>query len=438
MKTEKPKVFQEVGNLPILGHIITALKAAYFSQIVTVLAPDADLLDLPENLRMVDVAVQEHPRGSGDAVLSALPCVSEDEILVLYGDTPFVTKETLNRVVDEFRNGDFDLSVLAVRVPENTTFGRLLIDENSPVPRVKKIVEQCDFSDNSGGLSYCESGLSDLCNVGIIMKKKVADELLKEVQPNARKNEIFLTDLVDLACQAGYATGYVECDRDEMFGINTMKDLAAAEAIFQRKMRDHFLENGVKMVAPETVFFSYDTRIEHDVIIQPYVVFGPGVNVHKYSIIQSFSHVEGAEIEAAKIGPFARLRPGANLREGAKIGNFVEVKNSVVGAGAKLNHLSYIGDCEIGEKANVGAGAITCNFDGFSKQKTRIGRGAFVGSNACLVAPVEVGEAAIVGAGSVVTRDVPASAISVGRSEQKNVENAALKFREKREKSCAE
>lgn len=424
MKSETPKVFQTIAGLPILGHIISSAKQSCASQVLAVLASGADLSCLPENLRDVDCAFQKKQNGTGGAVIQVIDAVKSDAFLVLYGDTPLVTSETLNSVISEFQKSKSDLSVLAIDVPETSSFGRLLLDENR---HVKKISEACEKSDN------CTS----LCNVGILVKKTVAEKLLPLIKENQIKHEFFLTDIVELAYSHGYQTNYILTPYDEMYGINTMADLAKVEDIFQNRIRQKFMADGVKLVAPETVFFSYDTKIGHDVVINPYVIFGRGVEVKPYTEIDSFSHIEGAVIDGAKVGPFSRLRPGAKIESGAKIGNFVEIKNSTINENSKVNHLSYIGDSELGKNVNVGAGTITCNYDGFRKYKTKIEDNVFIGSNSCLVAPVKVADSSIVGAGSVVTQDVEANAICVCRSDQKNIKDAAIKFRGKRKK-CVE
>lgn len=424
MKSETPKVFQLVAGLPILGHIISSAKQSCASQILVVLAPGANLSLLPENLRDVDCSFQKNQNGTGGAVIQTIDAVEADAFLVLYGDTPLVTSETLNSVISGFQNTKSDLAVLAIDVPGDSAFGRLLLDENG---HVKKISEACEKLDNC----------TTLCNVGILIKKTVAEKLLPLINENPIKHELFFTDIVELAYSNGYKTNCILTPKEEMYGINTMSDLSKVEGIFQNRIRQKFMADGVKLAAPETVFFSYDTKIGHDVVINPYVIFGPGVEVKPYTEINSFSYIEGAVIDAAKVGPFSRLRPGAKIEPGAKIGNFVEIKNSTINENSKVNHLSYIGDSELGRDVNIGAGTITCNYDGFKKYKTKIEDNVFIGSNSCLVAPVKVSDSAVVGAGSVVTQDVEANAICVCRSKQKNIRDAAIKFRGKRKK-CVE
>lgn len=426
MKLRSQKVFQEVAGLPILGHVIKSAKLSNAQQIVTVLPPNGNLEKLPPNCKTVEIAYQNNAKGSGDAVLQALPYVRTDTVLVLYGDTPLITESTIKNVIEKFENSGSDISVMTINEQGDSNFGRLVIDENN---QVQKIVESCDKNE--------QTKCSNLCNVGIVFKKNIAEKILPNIPENNIKHEVFLTDMIEYAYNQGHKISYVICNHEEMYGINTIKDLTKVESIFQQKMREKFMSSGVKLISPETVFFSYDTEIEPDVTIHPYVVFGLGVKVKSYSTIYSFSHLEGVNVDGAQIGPFARIRPETTIESGSKIGNFVEIKNSLIKSGSKVNHLSYIGDSEVGEDTNIGAGTITCNYDGFEKHKTRIGKEVFVGSNSCLVAPVEIDDGALIGAGSVVVNSVKKYDLCISRAEQKNMPDAAKKFREKRKK-CAE
>lgn len=424
MKSSIPKVFHNVAGLPIIGHIIRTMQNAKLGQIITVLNPSISLDHLPAQLRNVDIAIQKEQKGTGDAVREALQHVDTNikYAVILYGDTPLINKDTILRSVEHCLNNNADIYVLAIDDNTNGTLGKLTLDENG---YVNSIVESCDVVGKN---------VTSLCNVGMIAKMDMLRKHITDIQMNSRKNEIFLTDLVSLIYRSGGRCMYDVLPANEMLGINTMTDLAKAERIFQQNMRNKFLENGVRMIAPETVFFSYDTEIESDVTIHPYVIFGPGVHVKKGTVIDSFCHVCGADIDAASVGPFSRLRPGSRLHQGVKIGNFVEVKNSEVQSSSKVNHLSYIGDTKIGHSTNIGAGTVTCNYDGYRKFTTEIGNNVFIGSNVAMIAPVSIHEGAIVGAGSTISKDVPKDSIALTRPEQVSIDNAAIKFRNKRRK----
>ncbi len=423
MHSSTPKVMHHVAGLPIIGHIIDASKKSKAKQIITVLSPNLDLSSLPSDLKNIDVAIQNIPLGTGDAVSCAVDIVNSENILVLYGDTPLITSITIDGVFAKFIEQRSDCAVLTIEVDEESSFGRLELDKQENVIRIVEASE----------LEQCKKYLN-LCNVGILIKTDLAKKLLPQLKEHKNKNEFFLTDIINIAYTQNFTTTYIKCDKEEMYGINTMLDLARVEETYQNKMRNDFMQNGVKLIAPATVFFSYDTKIEKDVIVHPYVVFKEGVTIKEGSEILGFSHLEGCTIDSASVGPFARIRNGTEISKNAKIGNFVEVKNSNVCSGAKINHLSYIGDANIGESVNIGAGTITCNYDGFSKSKTYIKHGAFIGSNSCLIAPVSVGENAIIAAGSVITENVENDAIGITRSDQKNLLNKAKEYREKRKK----
>lgn len=423
MHSPIPKVMHNVAGLPIIGHIIDAAKNSVAKQIVTVVSPSLDLSVLPICLSDVDIAVQDIPKGTGHAVVCSIDIIKSENILVLYGDTPLITSETIDSVFSEFLEQKTDCAVLAINVDENSSFGRLELDDKGSVI---KIVESSELEE---GKKY-----SNLCNVGILIKTCLAKKLLPQLKEHKDKKEFFLTDVVYTAYTQTFATSYIECNKEEMYGINTMQDLAKVEATYQDKMRNNFMRKGVKLLAPETVFFSYDTKIDSNVIIHQYVVFGRGVTLKEGTEVFSFSHIEGCTIDSSSVGPFARIRKGTEISKNAKIGNFVEVKNSRIYCGSKINHLSYIGDADVGESVNIGAGTITCNYDGFTKSKTDIKSGAFVGSNTCLIAPVSVGENAIIAAGSVISENVEKDAIGITRAEQKNLKNKAKNYREKRRK----
>jgi bifunctional UDP-N-acetylglucosamine pyrophosphorylase/glucosamine-1-phosphate N-acetyltransferase len=373
--------------------------------------------------------VQERRLGTGDAVAAARSaldgyCGPNDsgDILVAFGDTPLLTAETLQAMAAARRApGAPALLCVAFRPEDPAHYGRVV---RGPDGAVEKIVEYADASAAEREIELCNGGM--LLGDGAVLMSLVA-----RLGNDNAKSEYYLTDVFALARAAGHRVGVAEADPDDVMGVNSRADLAVAEALMQVRLRARVMAGGTTLVDPTTVWLSADTVLGRDVTIQPNVFFGPGVAVGDGVEIRAFSHLEGATVEAgALIGPFARLRPGAVVGPDARVGNFVEVKNATLGAGAKANHLAYLGDAEIGAEANIGAGTITCNYDGLAKHRTEIGAGAFIGSNSALVAPVKVGEGAIVGAGSTITRDVPAGAVSVARGDQKNREGRAARLRE--------
>ena len=423
MKSSTPKVFQSIAGLPILGHIIQTLQQCEFKQTIVMLSQGATLDALPEKLRNVDIAYQTVQDGTGGCVRDAKKVLDRDinDVLILYGDAPLISRASVNFAMEQGDNSD--VCVLAIRVSGANSYGKLCLDKHN---EVKGIVEADMLMETERP--------SDLCNVGLIIKRHILERYIENLPMHKAKQEHYVTDIISMSYNDGYKCTYCELPAEEMHGINTMADLAEVERIYQDKRRAYFMANGVKLIAPETVFFSYDTEIENDVVIYPYVVFGTGVHIKRGTVIESFSHITGAKVDSASVGPFARLRPGADIGKGAKIGNFVEVKNSEISEDAKVNHLSYIGDAFIGSRTNIGAGTITCNYDGYEKFKTVVGKGAFIGSNTALVAPVTVGDGAIIGAGSTITEDIADNAIAVARSTQCAKENAAIRYHERRKK----
>jgi bifunctional UDP-N-acetylglucosamine pyrophosphorylase/glucosamine-1-phosphate N-acetyltransferase len=370
-----------------------------------------------------DVAVQETQLGTAHAVRQAEGRLAgfAGDVLILYGDTPLVEAETMSNMLSRLHAPDEPaVVVVGFRPDDPGAYGRIVAGEDG---LIEKMVEYKDASPEERAIDLCNSGL---------MAVRAGDlfPLLARVGNDNAAGEYYLPDIVMLARQDGRRSVVIEAQPWEMAGVNSRAELALVEAEWQRRRRLKAMADGATLLAPDTVWFAHDTVIGRDCLIEPNVVFGPGVRIADGVTIRAFSHIEGAEIEAgAEIGPYARLRPGASIGEGAKVGNFVEVKKSRLGAGAKANHLSYIGDSEVGAKANVGAGTITCNYDGFFKYNTKIGEGAFIGSNTALVAPVTVGAGAIVAAGSVVTRDVPADALALARGRQEERPGWAGRFR---------
>jgi len=422
MKSEKPKVLHEIGGRAMLAHVMETADALAPQRMAVVIGDHAPSVgEAAKAIRGdVSIAVQAPPRGTGDAVMKALPALEgfNGLVLILYADTPLITAETLQALVDE--SAGMAGAVLGFRAFDPGAYGRLVLDEEGAL---HAIVEAKDAS-----LEQLEI---DLCNSGVMaVDAAFLREALPKLTPNNAKNEYYLTDIIAIARDSGRRFAVIEGDEDEVLGVNSRGELAAAEAIFQDRLRIDAMDNGATLIDPTSVYFSFDTKIGRDVVIEPNVYFGLGVTIADGAEIKGFSHIEGATIEAgAVIGPFARLRPGAEIGEKAKIGNFVEVKKANIGKGAKVNHLSYIGDADVGAKANIGAGTITCNYDGYNKFRTEIGEGAFVGSNSSLVAPVKIGAGAYVGSGSVITKDVEADALAVARGRQAEIKGWAARIR---------
>ncbi|WP_417767640.1 bifunctional UDP-N-acetylglucosamine diphosphorylase/glucosamine-1-phosphate N-acetyltransferase GlmU [Stappia sp.] len=411
MKSERPKVMHEVANLSLVGHVLKAVTGAGIDRVAVVVGPDMPEL-AAEVARLAPEAgchVQGERLGTAHAARAAAPAFADtpDQVLVLFGDTPLVSAHTLARVSARLESGA-DVAVLGFHAADPTGYGRLLTQDG----RLVAIREERDASAEERKVDFCNSGIMGFSGARFA-------EILGQVGNANTKGEYYLTDAVEIANSMGLSVVTETAEEWEVQGINTRAQLARVEADFQARARLAAMEEGASLVAPETVFFSHDTRLGRDVLVEPNVVFGPGVTVGDGVTIRAFSHLEEAVVEAgATLGPYARLRPGARIGEGAHVGNFVEIKNARIEAGAKVNHLTYIGDARVGAKANVGAGTITCNYDGFLKHHTDIGAGVFVGSNSTLVAPLTIGDGAYLAAGGVVTEDVPADALSLGRSRQ--------------------
>ncbi|AOF90750.1 bifunctional UDP-N-acetylglucosamine diphosphorylase/glucosamine-1-phosphate N-acetyltransferase GlmU [Sinorhizobium sp. RAC02] len=413
MKSSQSKVLHPVGNRPMIAHVVDALAKAGISDIALVLGRDAEKVEAAAKNAAVtsSVHIQTERLGTAHAVLAARAAIAKgyDDVLVVFGDTPLITETPLIAARDGLAAGA-DVVVIGFETADPTGYGRLLV-ENGELLAIR---EHKDASEAERAITYCNGGLM------AIDGRKVLD-LIDRIGNNNVKGEYYLTDIVEIVRAAGGRAIAVEAPEEELTGCNTRAELAVIERLWQQRRRHEMMIEGVSMTAPETVFLSYDTVIGRDVTIEPNVVFGPGVTIESGTVVHSFSHIEGAHVAAdAEIGPYARLRPGANLGERAKVGNFCEVKKAEIGAGAKVNHLTYIGDAVIGAKTNIGAGTITCNYDGINKHITHIGANAFIGSNSSLVAPVSIGNGAYVASGSVVTEDVPDDAVAFGRARQEN------------------
>ena len=412
MQSDLPKVMHEIGGAPMLVHAIKAGEELEPSRIVVVAGHGADVVEagaLDWN-PMTQVVLQKEQLGTAHAVAQAKDILGsfEGNAIVLYGDTPFISAQTLEAMIDA--RATSDVVVLGFDAEDPATYGRLVMDGDS----LERIVEFKDASPQERRISLCNSGV-------VCADAKVLFELIEAVGNDNASGEYYLTDIVSIARQSGRSAGIVICDEEETMGVNSRAELARAEAIFQNFKRLEAFDNGVTLQAPDAVIFAHDTFIGRDTVIEPNVVFGNGVSVESGARIRAFSHLEGCHVSSgAVVGPYARLRPGAELGEDVKVGNFVEIKNAVLETGAKVNHLSYVGDASIGAAANLGAGTITCNYDGVFKHHTDIGARAFIGSNTMLVAPVRVGADAMTASGSVITQDVPDADLAIARAKQDN------------------
>ena len=423
MNSDRAKVLHDLGGAPLVGHALKAAAALDPARVVVVTghaAPEVEaaVLDWTPDAVCVRQATQ---LGTGHAVKQAQSALegAEGPTIVLYGDTPFVRPKTLMAMQEA--QADHGVVILGFRPADPGRYGRLVMQG----ALLDRIVEWKDADPATRAIGLCNSGV-------VCVDTALLFSLLAEVTDDNAAGEYYLTDIVALARRRGLTATVVQCPPEETLGINTRAELSLAEALLQTAKRAEALEDGVTLVAPETVHFAHDTVIGRDSVVEPNVVFGPGVTVESGARIRAFSHLEGCHVGAGSvIGPFARLRPGTELAEDVHIGNFVEVKNAQVAEGAKINHLSYIGDADVGERTNIGAGTITCNYDGVFKHRTVIGRGAFIGSNTMLVAPVTVGDHAMTATGTVVTEDVPAGAMGIARARQTNKPGFASRFMER-------
>ncbi len=420
MNSDLPKVLHRIGAAPLLHHALASGRAIDPARTVVVAGHGADQVTrsaLAFDDR-VEVVVQTEQKGTAHAVAQARPLLADDagDTVVLYGDTPFIRPETLDKMADA--RSRFDIVVLGFVAPDPGRYGRLITEGDS----LLRIVEYKDATDAERAVTLCNSGV-------IRAETAVLFPLVDAVSPDNAAGEYYLTDIIAIARERGLTAGVVVCDPSETLGINTRAELATAEAAFQSRARAEALDCGVTLTAPETVFFALDTFIGRDAVIGPNVIFGPGVTIESGAEIKGFCHLEGCHISrGATVGPFARLRTGTELAEDVHVGNFVEIKNAVLDEGVKVGHLSYLGDAHVGEFTNIGAGTVTCNYDGVMKHRTEIGARAFIGSDTMLVAPVSIGDDAMTGSGSVITEPVPAGDLAIGRARQINKPGLALKL----------
>jgi bifunctional UDP-N-acetylglucosamine pyrophosphorylase / glucosamine-1-phosphate N-acetyltransferase len=423
MLSDRPKVLHEIGHAPLFAHALASGAVLEPERTVLVVGHGAEAVaeaacEIDDSIA---IAVQEEQKGTAHAVLAAAPALEGvgGDTVVLYGDTPFIRPETLERMKEA--RAAHDIVVLGFEAADPARYGRLILDGD----RLLRIVEWKDATPDERAIALCNSGVV-MADTATLLR------LCAAVGNDNAAGEFYLTDIVGLARSEGLSATVVLCDEAETMGVNSRSDLAAAEAAFQTRRRAEALADGVTLTAPDTVFFAHDTYVGRDATIEPHVIFGPGVTVETGARIRAFSHLEGCHVGAgAIVGPFARLRPGAELANDSHVGNFVEIKNAQIGEGTKVNHLSYIGDATVGDGTNIGAGTITCNYDGVSKHRTAIGARVFIGSDTMLVAPVKIGDGAMTATGSVVTRDVPPGDMAVARARQENKPGYATRLFEK-------
>ncbi|MGO3930956.1 bifunctional UDP-N-acetylglucosamine diphosphorylase/glucosamine-1-phosphate N-acetyltransferase GlmU [Rhodopseudomonas pseudopalustris] len=423
MRSSLPKVLHPVAGRPLLAHVLAAAPHGADDKLAVVIGPDHQAVaDETKRIRPdAETFVQSERLGTAHAVLAAKQAIvrGADDLLIAFGDTPLISAETFVRLREPLRNGSA-LVVLGFRAADPTGYGRLVVEGD----QLAAIREQADASADELKITLCNAGV-------MAIDGRIALDVLERIGNANKKGEYYLTDAVGIMRERGLRASVIETDEDEVRGINTKAQLAEAEAVMQTRLRQAAMTAGVTLISPETIHLAADTRFGKDVTIEQFVVIGPGVSIADGAVIHSFSHIVGASVGSnASVGPYARLRPGTSLGDGAKIGNFVETKAARIDAGAKVNHLTYIGDAHIGEGANIGAGTITCNYDGFNKHRTEIGAGAFIGSNSSLVAPIKIGVGAYVGSGSVITKNVPDDSLAVERNDQTVRVGWAKRFRE--------
>ena len=424
MKSSLPKVLHKIAGLPLVCHVVRQVQSIGKSDIAVVVGRGADEVSsaVKEFSKTANIYLQKERLGTAHAVLSAREMLSKnyDDVLIVFGDTPLIEAKSLECARDELAHGA-DIVVMGFVTENPSGYGRLIEKDGKLIA----IVEEKDATTEQKKIKFCNGGV-------MALNGKLALSLLEQIKNENAKKEYYLTDIVKIGVSRELEVRAISIPFENVIGVNTRFELSEAEALWQKRKARELMLSGVTMLRPETVYFSYDTAINGDVIIEPNVFFGLNVKVETGVIIHGFSHLEGAIVKAqSEIGPYARLRPGAILENSSKVGNFCEIKNAIIGEGAKVNHLTYIGDAVVGGHTNIGAGTITCNYDGFNKWKTIIGENAFIGSNSALVAPVEIGDGAYVASGSVITDQVPENSVAFGRARQINKEGRANALRER-------
>lgn len=430
MKSSLPKVLHKISGREMLNLAIDCAKKLKPTNICVVISQEMEKFkaEISKKHPQTDIifSIQKQQLGTANAVESGVETLKEigDQVLVLYGDTPLIKSETLEQMIENICEEKNSVCVLGFNCKSANKYGRLVVEKNE----LLKITEFKDASESVKKITLCNSGV-------VAIDGAKAKNFLGQIDNKNASEEYYLTDIVAVARANGSSCGFIQTNEEEVMGVNSRIELAKAEKIKQKEMRQNLMESGVTMHNPKSVYLSFDTQIGNDVIIHPEVVFGVGVKISSNVEIKSFSHIEEATISSgAIVGPFARIRPGTILEEDVRIGNFVEVKKSTIRKGAKINHLSYVGDSEIGEESNIGAGTITCNYDGYKKQKTTIGKKVFVGSNSSLIAPVNIGDGVVIGAGSVVSKDVENDDLAVTRGDQRIIKNGGKNYHQKRNK----
>lgn len=426
MKSSLPKVMHPLAGKPLIQHVLDLATTLQPTKTIVVVGPDSDAITAStESCPLpIETVVQEDRNGTGGAVQCAVLSLGDftGKILVLFADTPLLKTSTLEHLLTDIEKAT--VAVLGFTPDDPAQYGRLISKDGKTI---ESIIEFRDADEETRKIGLCNAGV-------MAINGSKLPALLAQLDNNNAKQEYYLTDIVTIANKQDETCTYIEATEEEVMGINSQQELANAEQALQAQLRNKAMENGVTLIAPDTTFFSSDTEIGSGTIVHPFVTFGPGVNIAENAVIKSFSHLEGACVGAnAVVGPYARLRPGAILDENVHIGNFVEVKNSHLANGSKANHLTYIGDATVGENSNIGAGTITCNYDGFNKHQTSIGKNVFIGSNTALIAPVTIGDSAMVGAGSTITNSVPDDSLALSRPEQHISEGKASDIRKRKQ-----
>ena len=429
MNSTTPKILHQIGDTPMINILLHTI-ASYKPKNCVVITGEEEQEDIKhqiikKNSCPVSFATQKERLGTGHATKIALEAMNSydetDVLIIVYGDTPFISNNTIDALSAKITQ-DTAVAIVGFNAPTPNQYGKLIIDKG----KLTAIIEDSSANAAQKQISLCNSGI-------MALNMKYAAQLLSEINNNNSKQEYYLTDLVAIALNQGLHADYINADYDELQGVNNKKELAHANQYYYNLLRQKALEAGVTLLDPQTTYLAHDTIFGTDVIIEGNVVIKSGVTIGNNSYIKSFSYIEESQIaNNVTIGPFARIRPKSKISDDARIGNFVEIKNSVIGTASKVNHLSYIGDTDMSEEVNIGAGTITCNYDGFNKYKTSIAKGVFIGSNSALIAPVTIGSEAIIAAGSTITNNIPENAITIARANQKNIENGATKYRNKK------